>query len=142
MASESLVPEAFGALQGVKIVSTGTLIAQPFAAALAAEMGAEVIQVERPGRGDVGYRTLGIRLETRDGSPPISTGWVQERRNVFCVTLDLSHARGRDIFLRLAERADIWMESSKPGTYQKWGLDDAAVWKANPRLSIVHTSGY
>ncbi len=57
MAGATLVPEAFGPLQGVKIVSTGTLIAQPFAATLAAEMGAEVIQVERPGCGDVGWRT-------------------------------------------------------------------------------------
>ena len=142
MSTETLVPKTFGPLQGVKIVSTGTLIAQPFAASLAAEMGAEVIQVERPGCGDVGWRTLGIRLQTRDGSPPVSTNWVQERRNVFCVTLDLSQSRGREIFLRLTERADIWMESSKPGTYLQWGLDDATVWKVNPRLAIVHTSGY
>ena len=56
MAEKTLVPEAFGPLQGVKIVSSGTLIAQPFAAALAADMGAEVIQIERPGVGDVGWR--------------------------------------------------------------------------------------
>ena len=54
MSIENLVTEKFGPLQGVKIVSTGTLIAQPFAAELAAEMGAEVIQIERPGIGDVG----------------------------------------------------------------------------------------
>ncbi len=48
MENETLVPEAFGALRGVKVVSTGTIIAQPFAAVLAAQMGAEVIQVERP----------------------------------------------------------------------------------------------
>ena len=54
MSIENLVTENFGPLQGVKIVSTGTLIAQPFAAELAAEMGAEVIQIERPGIGDVG----------------------------------------------------------------------------------------
>src|SRR5271156_3132633 len=132
MADQTLVPEAFGPLQGVKIVSSGTLVAQPFAAALAAEMGAEVIQIERPGVGDVGWRTLGTRLPTRDGSPPIATNWVQERRNVFCVTLDLSKPRGREIFIRLVERAEIWMESSKPGTYHKWGLDDAAVWQVNP----------
>jgi crotonobetainyl-CoA:carnitine CoA-transferase CaiB-like acyl-CoA transferase len=142
MADQTLVPEAFGPLQGVKIVSSGTLIAQPFAAALAAEMGAEVIQIERPGVGDVGWRTLGIRLPTRDGSPAVATNWVQERRNVFCVTLDLSKPRGREIFIRLVERAEIWMESSKPGTYHKWGLDNAAVWKVNPRLVIAHTSGY
>src|SRR6202140_2044616 len=114
MADQTLVPQPFGPLQGVKIVSTGTLIAQPFAAALAAEMGAEVIQIERPGVGDVGWRTLGIRLPTRDGGPAISTNWIQERRNVFCITLDFSKPRGRELFLQLAARADIWMESSKP----------------------------
>lgn len=142
MAEKTLVPEKFGPLQGVKIVSTGTLIAQPFAAELAAEMGAEVIQVERPGVGDTGWRNIGIRLENRNGGPPVATTWVQERRNVFCVTLDLGQPRGREILLKMVERADIWMESSKPGTYSKWGLDDAAVWKINPRLVITHVSGF
>ena len=51
--AESLLPEQFGPLQGVRILSTGTIVAQPISAALAAEMGAEVIQIERPGIGDV-----------------------------------------------------------------------------------------
>jgi crotonobetainyl-CoA:carnitine CoA-transferase CaiB-like acyl-CoA transferase len=142
MADKTLVPEPFGPLQGVKIVSTGTLIAQPFAAELAAEMGAEVIQVERPGLGDVGWRTIGVRLKTRDGSSAVATTWVQERRNVFCTTLDLSKPKGRDIFVKLLARADIWMESSKVGTYPSWGLDDQSLWKVNPRLVITHVSGY
>ena len=142
MSIENLVPEKFGPLQGVKIVSTGTLIAQPFAAELAAEMGAEVIQIERPGIGDVGWRNIGIRLKTKDGKSAVATTWIQERRNVFCVTLDLSKPRGREIFLKLIARADIWMESSKPGTYQKWGLDDASMWKVNPKLVITHVSGF
>src|SRR6266446_6276732 len=98
MANDTLLAENFGPLQGVKIVSTGTLIAQPFAGELAAEMGAEVIQIERPGAGDVGWRKLGVCLETGDGSGPIATNWVQERRNVFCITLDLSQPRGREVF--------------------------------------------
>ncbi|MGO9607412.1 MAG: CaiB/BaiF CoA transferase family protein [Candidatus Binataceae bacterium] len=142
MADKTLVPETFGPLQGVKIVSTGTLIAQPFAAELAAEMGAEVIQVERPVVGDTGWRNIGIRLTAPDGGAPVATTWVQERRNVFCVTLDLSNSRGREILLKLVARADIWMESSKPGTYPKWGLDDAAIWKVNPKLVITHVSGF
>lgn len=76
----SLVPEAFGPLQGLRIVSSGTLIAQPFAAALAAEMGAEVIQVERPGGGDSVWRLLGMRPPTKDGTGEVSTSWIQERR--------------------------------------------------------------
>src|SRR5690242_7436537 len=87
MTGKSLIPEPFGALQGVRIISTGTLIAQPFAAELAAEMGAEVIQVERPGVGDIGWRTLGVRLENREGGAAVATNWIQERRNVFCITL-------------------------------------------------------
>jgi len=141
MAEENLMPEAFGPLQGVKILSTGTLIAQPFAAALAAEMGAEVIQVERPGGGDAAWRNLGIRLPTKDGGET-ATNFIQERRNVLCVTLDMSKPKGREIFLKLAARSEIWMESSKSGTYDKWGLSDAAVWKVNPKLVITHVSSY
>ncbi len=142
MKAKSLIPEPFGPLQGVRIISTGTLIAQPFAAELAAEMGAEVIQVERPGVGDVGWRKLGICLDTNDGSGPIATNWVQERRNVFCVSLDFSKPRGRELFLQLLPLCDIWMESSKPGTYPRWGLDDATVLNVNPTLVVTHVSGY
>ena len=142
MSIANLVPEKFGPLQGVKIVSTGTLIAQPFAAELAAEMGAEVIQIERPGPGDVGWRNIGIKLPGKDGKSAVATTWIQERRNVFCVTLDLCKPRGRELFIKLVARADIWMESSKPGTYQKWDLDDATLWKVNPRLVITHVSGF
>jgi crotonobetainyl-CoA:carnitine CoA-transferase CaiB-like acyl-CoA transferase len=142
MADNTLIPERFGPLQGVRIVSSGTLIAQPFAAELAAEMGAEVIQIERPGIGDVGWRQTGAKLKARDGITQIATNWLQDRRNMFCVTLDLSKPKGRDIFLRLIDRAEIWMESSKPGTYPGWGLDDATILARNPKLVITHVSGY
>ena len=136
-----LVPETFGPLQGVKILSSGTIIAQPFAALLAAEMGAEVIQIERPGQGDQVWRNLEFPLEGPEGVKTASA-WVQERRNMFHVSLDLSKPRGKELFLQLAARSDIWMESSKPGAYQKWGLDDETVLKANPKLVICHVSGY
>jgi crotonobetainyl-CoA:carnitine CoA-transferase CaiB-like acyl-CoA transferase len=67
---------------------------------------------------------------------------VQERRNVFCVTLDLSQQRGRDLFLKLIPTCDIWMESSKPGTYAKWGVSDEALRRINPKLVITHVSGF
>lgn len=142
MPQDSLIPQPFGPLQGVRILSTGSLIAQPYGAALAAEMGAEVIQFERPGNGDLAWRTTGIQLEANDGGPPVATNWIQERRNVFCVTLDFANPRGRELFLKLAATADIWMESSKPGSYNRWGLDDEALWKVNPKLVITHISGY
>jgi crotonobetainyl-CoA:carnitine CoA-transferase CaiB-like acyl-CoA transferase len=138
----SLLPEQFGALQGVRILSTGSLIAQPYAAALAAEMGAEVIQVERPGDGDAAWRHLGRQLPTTDGKGKVATTWIQERRNEFYITLDFSKSEGRDLFLKLIAVCDIWMESSKPGSYAKWGLTDDVVLQKNPKLVIAHVSGY
>ena len=138
----SLLPEQFGPLQGVRIVSSGTLVAQPFAAVLAAEMGAEVIQIERTGEGDAAWRHLGMQLPTTDGQGQVATTWIQERRNEWYVTLDFSQPEGKDLFLRLVKSCDIWMESSKPGSYTKWGLTDEAVLQANPKLVIAHVSGY
>jgi len=108
------------------VISSGVFIAQPFAAGLAAELGAEVIHVERPKVGD--------------GYPAVRKG--QERRNMLCVSLNLDKPAGRDLFLRLLAAAEIWFESSKPGTYQRFGLDDDTVLKANPRLVAVHVSGF
>ncbi|MGH7906500.1 MAG: CaiB/BaiF CoA transferase family protein [Candidatus Binataceae bacterium] len=142
MAQETLMGERFGPLQGVRILSSGSLIAEPFAAALAAEMGAEVIQIERPRAGDVAWRTFGAMLQPREGMAPVSSIWAQERRNVFCVTLDLRKPRGREIFLKLAARAEIWMENQKAGTYARWGLDDKTVSAVNQRLVITHVSGF
>lgn len=138
----SLLPEQFGPLQGVRIVSSGTLVAQPFAAALAAEMGAEVIQIERTGEGDASWRHLGMQLPAKDGQGQVATTWIQERRNEWYVTLDFSKPEGKELFLKLVKSCDIWMESSKTGSYAKWGLTDEAVLQANPKLVIAHVSGY
>ena len=143
MATERLElrAEQFGALQGVRILSTGSIIAQPYAAAMAAEMGAEVIQVERPGSGDAVWRNLEFPIQGQSGDST-AAGWVQDRRNTHHVTLDLASPRGRELFLSLVTHCDIWMESSIPGTYDAWGLDDDTVLKTNPRLVIAHVSGY
>ena len=135
-----LQSDQFGALQGIRIVSTGTIIAQPFAAAMAAEMGAEVVQIERPGVGDV-WRNLEFPID--DGTDAgTAAGWVQDRRNSHHITLDLSTPKGKELFLGLISQADIWMEASIPGTYTEWGLDDETVLKVNPRIIIAHVSGY
>jgi crotonobetainyl-CoA:carnitine CoA-transferase CaiB-like acyl-CoA transferase len=138
---ETLVPEQFGPLQGVRILSTGSVIAQPFAAALAAQWGAEVIQVENPHVEDT-WRTIGLKVPSVDGTTQVGTSWLAERRNEFNVTLDMSTPEGKEKFLKLAARADIWMESSRPGAYDRWGLSDAVVQAANPALVICHVSGY
>jgi crotonobetainyl-CoA:carnitine CoA-transferase CaiB-like acyl-CoA transferase len=136
----NLVPQAFGALRGVRIVSTGTNIAQPFAASLAAESGAEVIQIEPPRLGDP-YRGCGRKVQSGAGHA-VGSNWIQERRNIFCVTLDPALARGSELLMRMLARAEIWMESSPPGFWDNLGLGDDSVLKHNPRLVIAHVSGF
>ncbi len=136
----TLVTEQFGALQGVRILSTGSIVAEPVAAGLAADVGAEVIHVERPPGGE-DWRHAEFPIVAPDGEL-VASSWIQDHRNMFHTTLDFSTPEGRDIFLKLAQRSDIWMESSKARTYDKWGLDDATVLAANPSLVICHISGY
>ncbi len=133
-----LIPEAFGPLQGVRIVSSGILIAQPFAAHMAALWGAEVIHVERPG-GDT-YRYSPPFIE-KDGRS-VNTWWAQDRRNMLSIVVDLKKKEGKEIFLKLLKTADIWMESSRPGTYEKLGITDEVAFRVNPKLVIVHVSGF
>jgi crotonobetainyl-CoA:carnitine CoA-transferase CaiB-like acyl-CoA transferase len=104
-------------------------------------MGAEVIQVENPHVEDA-WRAIGLQLPKLDGSGSVGTSWLAERRNEFNVTLDMGTPEGKEIFLKLAARAEIWMESSKPGTYDKWGLTDDVILGVNPKLVICHVSGY
>lgn len=133
-----LVPGRPGPLSGVRIVSSGILIAQPFAAYMAALWGAEVIHVERPG-GDT-YRYSPPFIEKRGRR--VNTWWAQDRRNVLSIVIDLKKSKGKEVFLRLLRHADIWMESSMPGTYQKLGITDDLVRSINPKIVIVHVSGF
>ena len=88
-------------LDGFKALDFTQFVAGPTVTKLMAEMGAEVIQVERPVIGDAGWRTIGIRLEAKDGGDPVATTFIQERRNVFLVTLDFSKPKGKELFLKL-----------------------------------------
>lgn len=100
----TLVPEQFGPLHGVRILSTGTIMAEPVAAGLAAEMGAEVIHIERPKEGE-DWRHAEFPIVAPDGEL-VASSWVQDHRNMYHTTLDFSTPEGRDIFLQLVRRAD------------------------------------
>ncbi len=136
--TEVFLAKGTGPLQGVRIVSSGILIAQPFAAHMAALWGAEVIHVERPGGDTYRYSPPFIEVSGKK----VNTWWAQDRRNMLSIVLDLKKEKGREIFLKLLEKADIWMESSRPGTYKKLGITDEVAHKVNPKLVIVHVSGY
>jgi crotonobetainyl-CoA:carnitine CoA-transferase CaiB-like acyl-CoA transferase len=140
----AVVPE-FGPLAGIRILESARFVAGPWAATYLGEFGAEVVHVEGPPF-DPPYadatRTLRPLLPGPAPGEEVSESWVQYSRNKLSVGLDIRTTEGRTVFLDLARRSDIWVESSRPGTYDRFGLSDATMWEANPRLTIVHVSGY
>lgn len=122
-----------GALQGIRVVELGQLIAGPFCGQLLGDMGADVIKVEPPGDGDP------MRNWGRGDS---KLWWEVVSRNKKAVSANLRVPEGQDLVRRLAETADILIENFKPGTIEKWGLGPDALHAINPRLIIVRVSGY
>lgn len=127
MAQESAVP-AFGVLQGVKVVYSAVEIAAPTSAALLGEWGADVVWIENMYTGD----------SMRD------TEFVKEleRRNQRSISMNPFSEDGREVLFELIKDADIFIESSKGPTYAKRGITDEVLWEHNPKLVIVHVSGF
>ncbi len=123
----SAVPP-FGALQGVKVVYSAVEIAAPSAAALMAEWGADVVWIENTRTGDSMRDTVNVK--------------ELERRNQRSVALNPFTDEGREVLLSLIADADIFVESSKGPTYARRGITDELLWERNPRLVIVHVSGF
>ncbi|CAN5601980.1 CoA transferase [soil metagenome] len=124
-----------GTLEGVKVLELGSLIAGPYASALLAQFGAEVIKIEPPDGGD----PLRTWRKLHDGT---SLWWYTQSRNKKSVTLDLKREEARDIVRRLAAEADIVIENFRPGTLEKWGLGWEQLSALNPKLVMVRISGY
>jgi formyl-CoA transferase len=122
-------------LQGIKVVELGTLIAGPFASALLAQFGAEVVKIEAPGEGD----PLRKWRKLHDGT---SLWWYSQSRNKKSVALDLKSAKGQQIARDLARDADIVIENFRPGALENWGLGWDQLHKINPDLVMVRISGY
>jgi crotonobetainyl-CoA:carnitine CoA-transferase CaiB-like acyl-CoA transferase len=123
-----------GALRGLRVVDAATLVAGPLLATLLGDHGADVVKIEHP-RGDA-LRVLGPE---REG---VGLWWALVGRNKRSVTLDLSHARGRDLALGLARDADVLIEGFRPGTLERWGLGPDVLHEANPGLVLVRVSGF
>lgn len=121
-----------GALAGVRVIELGQLIAGPFCGQLLADLGAEVIKVELPGRGD----------PMRDWGRGEPLWWPIVARNKKCVTLDVRTERGKSIVGELVKKSDIVLENFRPGTMEKWGLSHAELARLNPGIIMVRVSGY
>jgi len=123
------------ALQGLKVLELGQLIAGPFAAKTLADFGADVIKIE-PVEGGDPLRTWRL---LREGT---SVWWEVQSRNKRSVALDLRTAEGQAAVRALAAEADVLVENFKPGTLEGWGLGWDALHALNPRLIMLRISGY
>lgn len=130
-----LSPPGPAALAGIRVIELGALIAGPYAAALLAQFGAEVIKIESPRDGDPLRKWRKLHRGT-------SVWWAVQSRNKKSVTLDLKSARGQEIVRALVRDADIVIENFRPGQLETWGLGWEALSALNPRLVMVRISGY
>jgi len=119
-----------GALDGIKILDITSYIAGPYASLLLADLGAEVIKIETPGKGDP-FRTWD--KEPKDYSP----SFCALNRNKKSITLDMKKPEGRDVFLRLAKDADVIVENLRPGVVDRLGIGYATVRELNSRIVLT-----
>jgi formyl-CoA transferase len=126
-------------LAGVRVLELGSFVAAPLAARMLADFGAEVIKVEPPRRGDE-LRAWGTMVPTRTGQ--ISAWWLAQSRNKRLITLDLHHAKGQELALKLVEHVDIVIENFRPGRLEGWNLGYERMKAVNPRVVLVRISGF
>ena len=124
-----------GALEGLKIVEFAHVIAGPMAGTLMADLGATVVHVEDPGRGDP-QRVAG---PARDG---VHLWWKVAARNKRSITLNLRTDQGRALARELAAWADVVITNFRIETLEKWGLDFHSLNLVNPTLVVLSVSGF
>ncbi|WP_408606669.1 CaiB/BaiF CoA transferase family protein [Domibacillus epiphyticus] len=123
------------ALEGLRVLEMGQLIAGPSASRLLAEFGAEVIKVESPETGD-SIRTWRV---VENGT---SLWWYVQSRNKKSITINLRESEGQELIRKLVKEVDILIENFRPGTMEKWGLGYEDLKAINPRLIMIRVSGY
>jgi len=124
-----------GPLSGIRVIELGQVIAGPFCAQMLGDLGAEVIKVEPPGKGDV-LRQWGHADVTGD-----SLWWSVAGRNKRSITVDLRTPPGQQLVRDLVAHADILVKNFRPGTLEGWGLGWEDLSAVRPELIMVRISG-
>ena len=144
MTPQSAAPASrTGPLAGLKVLDLSRILAGPWAAQLLADFGADVVKVERPGRGD----------DTRGWGPPFlrdaagaetadAAYYMSANRGKRSITIDLAAPEGQAVVQRLAARADVLIENYKVGGLAKYGLDHPALTQLNSRLIYCSITGF
>jgi CoA:oxalate CoA-transferase len=123
------------ALEGVKVLELCQLVAGPYCTKLLADLGAEVVKIERPGGGDAARSLPPFLHDIPDAEG--SGLFLYLNTNKFGVTLNVATATGKDIFLELAKQADILVEDNPPQWMTERGLDYQSLKEINPRLIMT-----
>jgi crotonobetainyl-CoA:carnitine CoA-transferase CaiB-like acyl-CoA transferase len=134
---------AKGPLSHVKVLDLSRILAAPWASQILADLGAEVTKVERPGTGD-DTRTWGPPfLKDAEGRDTKEAGYyLAVNRGKRSITVNLERPEGQQIVKALAAKADIVLENYKAGTLKRYGLDETALRKINPRLIYCSVTGF
>jgi CoA:oxalate CoA-transferase len=122
-------------LSGIRVLDLGRFVAGPFCGALLADMGAEVIKVEIPGRGDE-LRYHGVQVNGE------SAYFVGLNRSKKSLTVDLKSPEGKEIFRHLVKRSDVIVENFRPDVMPKLGFDYDGVRKINPGIIYCGVTGF
>lgn len=125
------------ALEGIRVLDLTQAMAGPFCTMLLADMGADVVKVEPPGRGEM-TRKMGFAAPKGDDS----AAFLAINRNKRSVTLDLKSPEGQELFHRLAAEADVIVENFRPGVTERLGMDYETIHAINPRLIYGSISGF
>jgi len=124
-----------GPLEGIKVLDLTRVLAGPFCCMLMGDMGAEVVKVERTGRGD----------DVRDLEPQVggeSLYYLVLNRNKLGITLNFRHPRGASLLKELVRHTDVLVENFRAGTMEKMGCGYETLKEINPRLIMVSISGF
>jgi crotonobetainyl-CoA:carnitine CoA-transferase CaiB-like acyl-CoA transferase len=124
-----------GPLVGLRILDISTVVAGPFASTLLADLGADVLKVEKPGSGD----TLRALAPHKEGVP---LWWKVTNRNKKGITLDLRKAEGKALLGKLIADRAVLVENFRPGTLDGWGITREWLQGINPKLTILRITGF
>jgi crotonobetainyl-CoA:carnitine CoA-transferase CaiB-like acyl-CoA transferase len=135
-------PNKPGPLTGVRVLDLSRVLAGPWATQLLADLGAEVIKVERPGAGD-DTRAWGPPFTERtDGERGDAAYFLAANRGKRSITIDMAHPQGAALLRRMAAASDVLVENFRVGGLAKYGLDYASLSTANPRLVYCSITGF
>ncbi|HEX8470596.1 MAG TPA: CoA transferase, partial [Brevundimonas sp.] len=131
-----------GPLSGVRVLDLSRVLAGPWATQLLADLGAEVIKIERPGAGDDTRAWGPPFLKTTDGTRGDAAYFLSANRGKKSVTLDIATDEGAAIARELAATCDVVIENFKTGGLKKYGLDHASLTAAHPKLVYCSITGF